>query len=95
MINPVSGPVALPQGSSSSSPNDPNPSDVQQFQQLVSGVAPLGTEGDSRIRYPHGVDPGQFGAQFESKLVNGIVVKIFNQQNKVILNGFSRDDNLE
>jgi hypothetical protein len=93
MVNPVSGPAALPQGASSSSLNDPNPSDVRQFQQLVSGVAPLAS--DSRIQYPDGVNADDFAAQFESKLVNGVIVKIINQQNKLILNGISRDENLE
>jgi hypothetical protein len=77
MINPVSGPSTLPQGSSSSTPNDPNPSDVQQFNQLVSGVAPIDASADPTM------------ALFNANMVNGIIMKVFNQENKFILNGFS------
>jgi hypothetical protein len=83
MVNPVSGPAALPQGSSSSSPNDPNPSDVQQFNTLVSGVAPIAPLGDSD-------DPAM--AQLQAGFVNGIIVKVINQQNKMIMNGFGEHD---
>jgi hypothetical protein len=77
MVNPVSGPSALPQGSASSTPNDANPSDVQQFRQLVSGVAPIDASADPTM------------AQFNANMVNGIIIKEINQENKVILNGFS------
>ena len=80
MVNPISGPAALSQDSSSSSMNDPAASDVQQFNQLVSGVAPIDASADPAM------------AKFNSNLVNGIVIKIFNEENKFILNGFSEGD---
>ena len=83
MINPVSGPAAPPQNSPPSTMSAPNPAAVQQFHALVTGVkgiAPIGNPNDPAM------------AQFQAGFVNGVVIKIFNQENRFILNGFRRND---